>query len=119
MRLGNYEAKISKNSRSYLAYGSESVLERHRHRYEFNNEYREALVAAGLIIAATSPDKKLVEIIEHSDHPFFVASQFHPEFKSRPNRPHPLFADFVGAVKHHNKKAPKYHDEQSRQNRYH
>ncbi len=99
MRLGNYEAKISKKSRSFLAYGSTKALERHRHRYEFNNDYREQLEQAGLVIAATSPNGKLVEIVEHPNHPFFIASQFHPEFKSRPNRPHPLFADFVAAVK--------------------
>ncbi|MSR68432.1 CTP synthase [Candidatus Saccharibacteria bacterium] len=101
MRLGNYEARLNKKSRSYLAYGQSTVLERHRHRYEFNNDYREQLEGAGLIIAATSPDLKLVEIIEHQGHPFFVATQFHPEFKSRPGSPHPLFRDFVGAIKHH------------------
>jgi CTP synthase len=100
MRLGDYEAKIDKKSRSYLAYGSTKIKERHRHRYEFNNEYRSKLQEAGMVIAATSPDGNLVEIIEHRDHPFFVASQFHPEFKSRPNRPHPLFRDFVEAIKH-------------------
>ena len=107
MRLGNYEAKISKKSRSYLAYGATSVQERHRHRYEFNNDYRERLKQAGLVIAATSPDGKLVEIVEHRNHPFFVASQFHPEFKSRPNNPHPLFNDFVQAAsrKHANLKS--------------
>ncbi|MSR89723.1 CTP synthase [Patescibacteria group bacterium] len=99
MRLGNYKAKLNKKSRSFLAYGKGSIIERHRHRYEFNNDYLVQLEAAGLVIAATSPDGKLVEIVEHSNHPFFVASQFHPEFKSRPNKPHPLFRDFVGAIK--------------------
>ncbi len=104
MRLGDHDAKIDKKSRSYLAYGKTKVSERHRHRYEFNNDYREILQKAGLVIAATSPDGKLVEIVEHKNHPFFVASQFHPEYKSRPNRPHPLFKDFIGAIKHLNTK---------------
>jgi CTP synthase len=102
MRLGDYQAKIDKNSRSFLAYGTNIITERHRHRYEFNNQYSDQLKKAGLVIAATSPDGKLVEIIEHQNHPFFVASQFHPEYKSRPNRPHPLFRDFVQAIKHNN-----------------
>lgn len=97
MRLGNYKTVLNKNSRSYLAYGADEVDERHRHRYEFNNAYREQLEAAGLVIAGESPDGKLVEIIELKDHPFFVASQAHPEFKSRPDKPHPLFRDFIGA----------------------
>ena len=102
MRLGDYQAKIDKNSRSFLAYGTNIITERHRHRYEFNSQYSDQLKKAGLVIAATSPDGKLVEIIEHQNHPFFVASQFHPEYKSRPNRPHPLFRDFVQAIKHNN-----------------
>lgn len=105
MRLGDYVAKIDKKTRSYLAYGSTKITERHRHRYEFNNNYKDRLQNAGMVIAATSPDGKLVEIIEHKDHPYFVATQFHPEFKSRPNRPHPLFRDFVGAIKHASKSA--------------
>jgi len=99
MRLGDYKAKVNRKSRSYLAYQKPSIVERHRHRYEFNNDYRDQLERAGLVIAATSPDGKLVEIVEHRDHPFFVASQFHPEFKSRPNRPHELFKDFISSVK--------------------
>lgn len=99
MRLGDYRAKLNKKSRSFLAYQKSTIVERHRHRYEFNNDYREILESAGLVIAATSPDGKLVEIVEHHDHPFFVASQFHPEFKSRPNRPHELFRDFIGSIK--------------------
>ena len=99
MRLGDYKAKLNKKSRTYLAYGQPTVVERHRHRYEFNNSYRSKLEKAGLIIAAISPDDKLVEVVEHQGHPFFVASQFHPEFKSRPDRPHPLFKDFMQAVK--------------------
>jgi CTP synthase len=72
-------------------------MERHRHRYEFNNEYREHLTAAGLVISGTSPNGELVEIIELKDHPWFLGCQFHPEFKSRPMTPHPLFRDFIGA----------------------
>ncbi|MEO2083187.1 MAG: gamma-glutamyl-gamma-aminobutyrate hydrolase family protein, partial [Desulfurobacteriaceae bacterium] len=75
------------------------ISERHRHRYEFNNKYREILEKAGLVIAGTSPDGKLVEIIEVKNHPWFVAVQFHPEFKSRPRSPHPLFVNFVKAAK--------------------
>ena len=95
MRLGNYPCVLKDNSISKKAYGVKQVMERHRHRYEFNNKYREVLEKAGLRLAGLSPDNKLVEIIEVADHPFFVASQFHPEFKSRPNRPHPLFREFM------------------------
>jgi CTP synthase len=77
----------------------EVVMERHRHRFEFNNSYRDRLTKAGLILSGLSPDGRLVEIIELPDHPFFIGSQFHPEFKSRPNRPHPLFRDFIGAAR--------------------
>ena len=101
MRLGNYECVLDKNSRAFLAYGISSVHERHRHRYEFNNEYREILTTNGLVISGLSPDKKLVEIVELKNHPFFVASQFHPEYKSRPDFAHPLFKDFVGSSLHH------------------
>jgi CTP synthase len=101
MRLGNYECILDKNSRAFLAYGKSSVHERHRHRYEFNNEYRKILTDNGLVISGLSPDKKLVEIIELKNHPFFVASQFHPEYKSRPDFAHPLFKDFVGSSLHH------------------
>jgi CTP synthase len=80
------------------AYGQEEIVERHRHRYEFNNQFKEQLVAGGLKISGISPDGKLVEMIELPDHPWFVTCQFHPEFKSRPNHPHPLFRDFVGAA---------------------
>jgi CTP synthase len=82
-------------------YGEAVIYERHRHRYEVNNFLRRRLEAAGLVISGTSPDERLVEIIEIADHPFFVASQFHPEFKSRPERPAPLFRDFVGAAHEH------------------
>jgi CTP synthase len=98
MRLGNYPCVLTPGTISAKAYGKKEIQERHRHRYEFNNEYRDALANAGLIFAGLSPDGKLVEIIEIKDHPFFVASQFHPEFKSRPNRPHPLFDGFMKAI---------------------
>ncbi len=98
MRLGNYKCKLLPGSAARAAYGAEEVIERHRHRFEFNNEYREQLGNAGLRIAGTTQDDVLVEIVEVADHPFMVGSQFHPEFKSRPDRPHPLFLAFVGAV---------------------
>ncbi|HIT73447.1 CTP synthetase [Tyzzerella sp. An114] len=98
MRLGAYPCKVSLNSNTYNAYGKELIYERHRHRYEFNNEYRKQLTEAGLFISGTSPDDRLVEIVELKNHIWFTGVQFHPEFKSRPNRPHPLFVDFVGAA---------------------
>lgn len=97
MRLGIYPCKLEKNTKSYEAYGSEVIYERHRHRYEFNNKYREKFVESGLVLAGTSPDGRLVEVIELKDHPWFVGVQFHPELKSRPNRPHPLFREFIKA----------------------
>ncbi|WCK54376.1 CTP synthase [Aneurinibacillus sp. Ricciae_BoGa-3] len=98
MRLGLYPCKLEKGSRAFESYTQELVYERHRHRYEFNNAYREEMKNAGLKFSGTSPDGRLVEIIEVVDHPWFVASQFHPEFASRPNRPQPLFRDFVRAT---------------------
>ncbi|HUC87029.1 MAG TPA: CTP synthase [Candidatus Saccharimonadales bacterium] len=98
MRLGNYPCKLTPGSKAAQAYGSEQIEERHRHRYEFNNEYRKQLEVAGLNIVGTSPDNKLVEVVELADHPFFVASQFHPEFTSRPQQPNPLFDAFLAAV---------------------
>ncbi len=98
MRLGSDPVKVVEGTRAYAAYGETVVYERHRHRYEVNNTIRPQLVAKGLVISGTSPDEKLVEIIELADHPWFCASQFHPEFKSRPDRPQPLFRDFVGAA---------------------
>ncbi len=98
MRLGLYAAKLAPGSHSRRVYGDEIVYERHRHRYEVNNRYRKELADAGLVIAGVSPDDRLVEIIELADHPWFVASQFHPEFKSRPDTPHPLFAGFMEAA---------------------
>lgn len=99
MRLGSYPCTVEKGSLAYKAYESELVDERHRHRFEFNNDYKEALTDAGLVISGTSPDGSLVEIVELKDHPWFLAGQFHPEFKSRPTRSHPLFRDFVKAAK--------------------
>src|SRR3989338_5105813 len=99
MRLGAYPCVLDKNSKSFKAYGRRRISERHRHRYEFNNDYRARLTNKGLLLAGLSPDKKLVEIIEIPSHPFFVGTQFHPEFKSRPLKPHPLFREFVSAAK--------------------
>jgi CTP synthase len=97
MRLGAYPCILDKDSLSYKAYDQEKISERHRHRYEFNNKYKNMFEKAGVRIAGVSPDKKLVEIIEIADHPFFLAVQFHPEFKSRPLEPHPLFREFIKA----------------------
>ena len=99
MRLGLYPCRMENGSFSHQAYNEEIIYERHRHRYELNNEYRSQLKKAGMLMAGVSPDEKLVEIIEIKDHPWFVGVQFHPEFKSRPNSPHPLFVDFVKAAK--------------------
>ena len=98
MRLGSYPCRITAGSRAEDAYGSELVFERHRHRYEVNPRFRRRLEDAGLVCSGESPDGTLVEIVELKDHPWFVAGQFHPEFKSRPDRPQPLFRDFVGAA---------------------
>ncbi len=98
MRLGAYPCVLAEGSRAARAYGAAEVNERHRHRYELNNEYREALAAAGLEVTGASPDGLLAEVVELSNHPWFVAVQFHPELKSRPLAPHPLFAAFVAAA---------------------
>ncbi len=100
MRLGVYPAKLHDGTLVQRAYGEEVVYERHRHRYEVNNQYRRPLEDAGMVCSGTSPDDRLVEFIELQTavHPFFVATQAHPEFKSRPDRPHPLFAAFVAAA---------------------
>jgi len=98
MRLGSDPVKVMEGTLAEQAYGEAVVYERHRHRYEVNNTLRPQLVAHGLVVSGTSPDERLVEIVELQDHPWFCASQFHPEFKSRPNRPQPLFRDFVGAA---------------------
>jgi CTP synthase len=97
MRLGLDPCKLAENSISRALYQEEVIYERHRHRYEFNNHYRKQLEEAGMVLAGVSPDDKLVEIVEVEDHPWFVASQFHPEFKSRPNKPHPIFTGFIEA----------------------
>ncbi|OGN94853.1 MAG: CTP synthase [Chloroflexi bacterium RBG_13_50_10] len=99
MRLGTYPCHLVPMTHAARAYGESVVHERHRHRFEFNNRFRESLEQKGLIPSGLSPDNQLVEIVEVKDHPWMVACQFHPEFKSRPNRPHPLFASFVGAAK--------------------
>jgi hypothetical protein len=98
MRLGLDPCRLQRGSKAAQAYGDGLVFERHRHRYEVNNRYRRKLEDAGLVCSGTSPDGRLVEIIELPDHPWFVAGQFHPEFRSRPTRPHPLFREFVGAA---------------------
>jgi CTP synthase len=99
MRLGSYPCALEEGSLARKLYARKKVSERHRHRYEFNNTYREQLAKAGLVFSGVSPDGALVEMIELKDHPFFLASQFHPEFQSRPLKPHPLFASFVEAAK--------------------
>ncbi len=99
MRLRSYPCKIKKDTLAYKIYGEENISERHRHRFEYNNDYKERLEEKGLICSGTSPDGNLVEIIENINHPFFVAGQFHPEFKSRPDRPAPLFKAFIKAAK--------------------
>ena len=103
MRLGLYACKLTKDSNAHEAYNDEVIYERHRHRYEFNNEYRKVITDAGLMLTGTSPDERLVEIVEIKDHPWFVGVQFHPELKSRPNKPHALFKDFIKASLEHNK----------------
>jgi CTP synthase len=105
MRLGVYPCKIQTGTKAAAAYGKQTdVRERHRHRFEFNNAYRDRLGAKGLVYSGLSPDGRLVEIAEMADHPFMVGSQFHPEFLSRPNRPHPLFHAFVDAAIQYSKK---------------
>jgi len=98
LRLGKYPCKLIKGTKAYDCYHTEIISERHRHRYEVNNDYRDKLVEKGIIISGTSPNGTLVEMIELRDHPWFVACQFQPEFKSRPNRPHPLFMGFIKAA---------------------
>ncbi len=98
MRLGSWDCKVNKGTISYKAYNEEMISERHRHRYEVNNSYRDLITSKGLIIGGINPEKDLVEIIELKNHPFFVAVQFHPELKSRPLRPHPLFKEFIKAA---------------------
>src|SRR5690606_21558875 len=99
LRLGNYEAVLAKGSKVAEAYGATNTTERHRHRYEVNQKFTKDIEKGGLVISGTSPDGKLVEYIEAKDHPYFTATQAHPEFKSRPNRPHPLFVGLIRAAK--------------------
>jgi CTP synthase len=98
MRLGSYPCKLVDGTIAHEAYKENNVNERHRHRFEFNNDYREVLQEKGLIISGASPDNFLVEIIELPDHPWFLGCQFHPEFKSRPNKAHPIFKSFMKAA---------------------
>ena len=99
MRLGAYPCTIKEGSLANKLYGEKEISERHRHRFEYNNDYKERLEKAGLICSGTSPDGNLVEIVELKNHPYFIAGQFHPELKSRPNRPAPLFVGLVNAAK--------------------
>jgi CTP synthase len=98
MRLGNYDCELQKGSLAADVYGTTKIVERHRHRGECNNDYRDQFAAWGIKASGINPTNDLVEVIEGIDHPFFLASQFHPEFKSRPNRPHPMFSGFVKAT---------------------
>ena len=104
MRLGAYPCRLVEKSMAHLAYGREEIFERHRHRYEFNNDYRRVLTEHGLQLSGLSPDEHLVEIVELEDHPWFLGCQFHPEFKSRPMDAHPLFRDFIKAAVEYNNK---------------
>jgi len=108
MRLGRYKCTIERNTLAYNAYQKDIVYERHRHRYEFNNDYKLEFVKAGMVLSGIMQERGLVEIIELSDHPWFLATQFHPEFKSRPNKPHPLFRSFIGAAIEFHEKQKKY-----------
>ena len=98
MRLGAFDCHLRKGTMAYKAYGDTEISERHRHRYEFNNDYRGKLEEAGLVLSGINPHLDLVEVIEIPDHPWFVGVQYHPEFKTKPLQPHPLFRDFIGAA---------------------
>jgi CTP synthase len=98
MRLGVYPCMLAPGTRAAEAYGTEQVEGRHRHRFEVNNAYRELLAEAGMVFSGLSPDGRLVEVVELADHPWMLGTQFHPEFQSRPNRPHPLFRAFLAAA---------------------
>ncbi len=100
MRLGAYPCVLSKSSKAFAAYGKAKISERHRHRFEFNNDYRGQFESRGIEFSGLSPDGNLVEMMELKDHPWFVSCQFHPELKSGPMSPHPLFADFIKAALH-------------------
>ena len=101
MRLGAYDCRLTEGTKARALYGRQDIVERHRHRFELNNDYRDRLEAAGMAVAGVNPERDLVEVVELKNHPWFVACQYHPEFKSRPNRPHPLFSGFVGAAIEH------------------
>ncbi|MBO4359755.1 MAG: gamma-glutamyl-gamma-aminobutyrate hydrolase family protein, partial [Eubacteriaceae bacterium] len=107
LRLGKYPCVLKENTVIARCYGKTEISERHRHRYEFNNDYREALTQAGLTLSGLSPDGRLVETVELTERPFHVGVQYHPEFKSRPNRPHPLFLGFIGAASQYSEEAEK------------
>jgi CTP synthase len=104
LRLGAYPCILKEDSNAFRAYGQKEISERHRHRFEFNNDYRKPLEKAGLTISGTSPDNNLVEMVELADHPWFLGCQFHPEFKSKPMKPHPLFREFISAALAHKQK---------------
>ena len=101
LKTGAYPCVLDKESKAYKLYGTEEISERHRHRYEVNNDYRDVLEKNGMMLSGLSPDKRIVEMIEIPEHPWFIATQAHPELKSRPNRPHPLFKGFVEASLKH------------------
>jgi CTP synthase len=104
LRLGSWPCILDETTKAYELYGEKEIHERHRHRYEVNNDYRKTLIDNGLTLSGLSPDGRIVEMIELKNHPFFIATQAHPELKSRPNRPHPLFRGFIAAAveKHEN-----------------
>ncbi len=97
LRLGNYDCHLLPNTLAHKLYGTDDIKERHRHRYEFNNQYKEMMEAKGFVFSGINEASNLVEIVEYPNHPFYIACQFHPEFKSRPTRPHPLFDGFLKA----------------------
>ena len=103
MRLGSYPCRLEEGSLALEAYNKKLIYERHRHRYEFNNAYMDILGKAGMVFSGVSPDKELIEIVELKDHPWFLGCQFHPEFKSKPMDPHPLFREFIKASLHRGK----------------
>ena len=104
LRLGSYPCVLDPNSKAYGLYGEETIHERHRHRYEVNNDYRKFLADHGMMLSGMSPDNRIVEMIELPEHPWFIGTQAHPELKSRPNRPHPLFKGFIEAALKHQAK---------------
>lgn len=99
MRLGAYPCRLTEGTLAQAAYGSKQISERHRHRYEYNNLFRDVMIERGMVISGCSPDGNLIEMIEIRDHPWYVGCQFHPELRSRPGRAHPLFREFIAAAK--------------------